>query len=47
MYTTKSKGTGMGLYICRDLLAAMGGQIQVEKTAILVGTTILIELSSA
>lgn len=47
MYTTKSKGTGMGLYICRELLALMGGRIKVEKTAILMGTTFLVELEKA
>jgi signal transduction histidine kinase/predicted RNA-binding protein with RPS1 domain/DNA-binding NarL/FixJ family response regulator len=47
MFTTKSKGTGMGLYICRELLAAMGGRIRVEKTAILAGTTFLVELPRA
>jgi signal transduction histidine kinase len=47
MYTTKSRGTGMGLYICRELLALMGGRIRIEKTAILVGTTFLIELLKA
>ena len=47
MYTTKSKGTGMGLYICRDLLALTGGRIQVEETAILVGTAFLVEFQVA
>jgi signal transduction histidine kinase/CheY-like chemotaxis protein/predicted RNA-binding protein with RPS1 domain len=44
MFTTKPKGTGMGLYLCEGLLAAVGGRISVEKTAILVGTTFLVEL---
>ena len=44
MYSTKTKGTGMGLYICRELLARMNARLSVEKTAILVGTTFLVEL---
>ena len=47
MFTTKEKGTGMGLYICRELLAMMGGRIQVEQTTILVGTTFLVEMQKA
>jgi signal transduction histidine kinase len=47
MYTTKAQGTGMGLYICRELLAMMGGQVRVEQTAILAGTTFLVELPRA
>src|SRR5271157_3053506 len=43
-FTTKSEGTGMGLYIVRGLLADIGGTIRVERTAILAGTTFLIEL---
>lgn len=44
LYTTKPSGTGMGLYIVRELLAKHGGTIHVETTEILAGTTFLIEL---
>jgi signal transduction histidine kinase len=37
-------GNGMGLAICRSLLAEMGGKISLEETAILTGTTFLVEL---
>ena len=47
MYTTKSRGTGMGLYISKEMLAFIGGQIRVEETAILAGTTFLVELPKA
>ena len=47
MFTTKSTGTGMGLYICRELLALVGGRIRVEETAILAGTTFVVELQAA
>jgi signal transduction histidine kinase len=47
MFTTKEKGMGMGLYICQELLALMGGRIRVEQTAILAGTTFLVELRQA
>lgn len=43
MFTTKSAGTGMGLFICRQLLGRMGAEIRVDETAILVGTTFVIE----
>ena len=44
MFTTKTKGTGMGLYISRGLLGNIGGIIRVERTAIMIGTTFLVEL---
>jgi hypothetical protein len=43
-YTTKNRGTGMGLYLCRGLLGKMGGRINVEQTAIGLGTIFLVEL---
>ena len=47
MYTTKPQGTGLGLYICRDLLSAVGGTITVQETVILAGSTFLVELARA
>lgn len=44
MVTTKPSGTGMGLYICRDLLSLIGGRIRVEATAIMVGSSFIVEL---
>jgi signal transduction histidine kinase/CheY-like chemotaxis protein len=44
LFTTKRAGTGMGLYITRGLLANHGGTVRVEETAILAGTTFLVEL---
>jgi signal transduction histidine kinase/DNA-binding NarL/FixJ family response regulator/predicted RNA-binding protein with RPS1 domain len=44
LFTTKSKGTGMGLYIARGLLANMGGGVRVERTEMFAGTTFLVEL---
>jgi signal transduction histidine kinase len=45
--STRADGTGLGLYICRTLLAAMGGRISVERSHMFVGTTFLIELPAA
>ena len=47
MYTTKPKGTGLGLFICRDLLSAVGGTITVQQTAIFAGSTFVVELARA
>ncbi len=42
--STRQGGTGIGLYVCRDLLAAMGGQIKIEQSFMFLGSTFLIEL---
>jgi signal transduction histidine kinase len=44
LYTTKPNGSGLGLAISRRLAEAMGGQILIEKTMRLSGTTFLLEL---
>lgn len=43
-FTTRLGGTGQGLYIARSLVESLGGKIAVEGSAILVGTTFLVEL---
>jgi signal transduction histidine kinase len=43
-FSTKKGGTGLGLFISRGLTESLGGRIRVEETAILVGTTFLVEL---
>jgi signal transduction histidine kinase len=42
--TRQQEGTGLGLYITRGLIESMGGHISIADSAILVGTTFLIEL---
>jgi signal transduction histidine kinase/DNA-binding response OmpR family regulator len=42
--TRRQEGTGMGLYITRGLIESMGGQINIAESAVLIGTTFLIEL---
>jgi signal transduction histidine kinase/predicted RNA-binding protein with RPS1 domain/DNA-binding response OmpR family regulator len=42
--TRRHEGTGLGLYITRGLIESMGGQVHIAESAILIGTTFLIEL---
>jgi signal transduction histidine kinase len=44
LFTTKKAGTGMGLYITRGLIGNHRGKVSIEKTAIMAGTTVLVEL---
>jgi len=43
-FSTRKEGSGMGLYISRSLVEAMGGKIYVAESHILGGTTFAVEL---
>lgn len=43
-FTTRDGGSGLGLYIARSLIEALGGTLQVERSVALLGTTFLITL---
>jgi signal transduction histidine kinase len=44
LYTTKKDGMGLGLFICKSLITSMGGEIEVEKSLMYLGTSFLIKL---
>jgi signal transduction histidine kinase len=46
-YSTRPKGTGLGLFIARSLVESMGGAIYVEQSLIPSGTTFRVELPAA
>ncbi|MGB9723249.1 MAG: S1 RNA-binding domain-containing protein [Chloroflexia bacterium] len=43
-FSTRPGGTGLGLFIARALIEAMGGRILVEQSVVPLGTTFLVEL---
>jgi signal transduction histidine kinase len=44
-FTTRAEGgSGMGLYITRSLVETMGGRVSVAESAVLWGTTVVVEL---
>jgi signal transduction histidine kinase len=43
-YTTRHDGSGIGLYISRNLVEEMGGQIYVKESCVLGGTTFVLEV---
>jgi len=43
-FTTREDGSGMGLYISRSLVEALGGRLVVEESYILGGSTFLLEI---
>jgi signal transduction histidine kinase/CheY-like chemotaxis protein len=42
--STRKKGAGLGLYLCRMLARYMGGRIRVHESYMFVGTSFLLEL---
>ncbi len=45
-YTTRHDGSGIGLYISRNLVEEMGGRIYIQESSILGGTTFALEIPS-
>ncbi len=43
-FSRRPDGTGLGLFIARSLVEAMGGRISIERSVMMIGTTFLIEL---
>jgi len=46
LHTTKPEGTGLGLYIAREIVAAHGGQVTIESH-VGQGTTFILILPRA
>jgi signal transduction histidine kinase len=44
LVTTKAKGMGMGLAVCKRLLEAQGGQIEIESEQG-IGTVVIIKIA--
>ena len=42
-YTTKKTGSGLGLYLSREIVTQMGGQMGLDSTP-KIGTTVIIKL---
>ena len=45
-YTTRADGSGIGLYISRNLLESIGGHLFVQRSFILGGSTFILEIPS-
>ncbi len=43
-FSTRPGGTGIGLFVTKNMLESLGGQIRIEESIVLVGTSFLIEL---
>ena len=43
-FTTRAEGTGLGLFVVRNLLEGMGGSVKIEENLVPCGTTFLVEL---
>ncbi|MBI4671940.1 MAG: response regulator [Chloroflexi bacterium] len=46
-FTTRDKGSGIGLFMTRWLVESLGGMVKVEQSHVLWGTTMLIQLPLA
>lgn len=43
-FSTRTNGTGLGLFIARSLVESLGGNISVERSVVPIGTTFLVAL---